>query len=116
MKKNNYNTKTITWILTAVTILAVMIGHSLWRRAGTKSVVCGAGACGLLPHKQGKVMGIVYAEGNPSAVITSKVVHEGDTIDGVKVIKIHNDKVEFEKNGKKWTQRLQENPNNAWQE
>jgi hypothetical protein len=49
--------------------------------------------------------GILYSEGNSSALIGETIVAEGDIIDGVKVVKIHKDKVEFEKDGEKWTQR-----------
>ncbi|GAI29692.1 unnamed protein product, partial [marine sediment metagenome] len=36
-----------------------------------------------------------------------KIVHEQDTINGVKVIKIYEDKVEFEKAGERWTQQVE---------
>lgn len=42
-------------------------------------------------------------------------VREGDTIDGAKITKINEDMVEFEKGGKKWTQRLNEPPGPQWQ-
>jgi hypothetical protein len=49
--------------------------------------------------------GILYSEDNPSALIGETIVAEGDIIDGVKVVKINKDTVEFEKDGEKWTQR-----------
>ncbi len=52
------------------------------------------------------VKGILYSEDNPSAVIGNSIVHEGETIRGVSVIKISTDSVEFEMNGKKWTQKV----------
>ncbi len=51
--------------------------------------------------------GILYSEDDPSAIIGGNIVKEGDIINGAKVVKIHKDMVEFEKNGKKWTQRTQ---------
>ncbi|MGD2095746.1 MAG: hypothetical protein PVH77_12135 [Phycisphaerales bacterium] len=49
----------------------------------------------------GLVTGICYSRDKPSAVINNKkIVHEGDTIDGFTIVKIYEDKVEFEKNGK----------------
>jgi hypothetical protein len=51
-----------------------------------------------------ELTGILYSQDNPAAVIDNKIVHEGDVIDGVKVVKIHKSAVEFEKNGAKWTQ------------
>jgi hypothetical protein len=49
--------------------------------------------------------GILYSEDNSSALIGETIVAEGDIIDGVKVVKINKDTVEFEKDGEKWTQR-----------
>lgn len=53
------------------------------------------------------VRSILYSEDNPSAVIGSRIVHEGEKIQGVSVIKINTDSVEFEMNGKNWTQMVQ---------
>ena len=63
----------------------------------------------------GVITGIVYAEENPSAIIDGQIVHEGDTIHNVTVVKIHRDKIEFEKNDKKWKQKVQETPKAFWQ-
>ena len=54
------------------------------------------------------VKGILYTEDNPSAVIGNSIVHEGETIRGVSVIKISPDSVEFEMNGKRWTQKVRQ--------
>jgi hypothetical protein len=54
------------------------------------------------------VKGILYSEDNPSAVIGNQIVHEGETIRGVSVIKISQDSVEFEMNGKRWTQKIRQ--------
>jgi hypothetical protein len=62
----------------------------------------------------GVITGIIYAEEKSSATINGKIVHEGDTIDGVKVVKIYKDKVEFEENKNSWTQRVRQQPNHAW--
>lgn len=53
------------------------------------------------------VKGIVYSEKSPSAVIGDQIVHEGDKISDVTILKINRDNVEFEINGKKWTQKVQ---------
>ena len=60
-----------------------------------------AGAGGLI------VKGIIYSEDNPSAVVGDQIVHQGDKVLGVVIIKINEDNVEFEVNGKKWTQKVQ---------
>jgi hypothetical protein len=53
------------------------------------------------------VKSILYSEDNPSAVIGGRILHEGNKIRGVSVIKISKDSVEFEMNGKRWTQKVQ---------
>jgi hypothetical protein len=52
----------------------------------------------------GLVTGIIYSTDKPSALIGHEIVHEGDTINGAKVVKIHQGKIDFEKDGKMWTQ------------
>jgi hypothetical protein len=52
------------------------------------------------------VKGIVYSDDKPAAVIGNDIVFEGDTVGGAKVLKINEDSVEFQKNDKKWIQKL----------
>ncbi len=75
------------------------------------------------------IYGYAGTEDNPIipwVVIRGQVVHEGDTIDDIKVVKIHpfkhnvdgtmtKAKVEFEKGEKRWTQEEEENPSPEWQ-
>ncbi len=56
--------------------------------------------------EQVRLMSIVYSEENASAMVSDRIVHEGDMIDGYKVVKIHRDKVEFEKDGKIFTKQV----------
>lgn len=49
---------------------------------------------------RGMVGGVIYNTENPSALVRGELVHEGETIDGYKVIKIHRDRVVLEKDGK----------------
>ncbi len=53
------------------------------------------------------IRGIVYSEDNPSAVIDTKIVYQGDIYKGAKIVKINIDSVEFEADGKSWTQKIQ---------
>ena len=64
----------------------------------------------------GLVKGIVYTKNKSSIVISdnNNIVHEENTIYGVTIVKIHKDKVEFAKNGQKWTQKVGETPNPEW--
>lgn len=53
------------------------------------------------------VKGIVYSEDRSSAVVGSQIVHQGDKISGTTVVKINKNDVEFEMDGKTWTQEVQ---------
>lgn len=66
------------------------------------------------PPEIGWVNGILYSEDNPSVVLDKDIVYEGQEVHGVKVVKVHKDKVEFEKKGKRWEQKLKEEPNKYW--
>ncbi len=68
---------------------------------GSSSSAPGAQDGGLV------VKGILYTQDKASAVIGSQIVHQGQTISGVTVRKINKDSVEFEMDGKKWTQQVQ---------
>jgi hypothetical protein len=51
--------------------------------------------------------GIVYSEDSPSAVVGTQIVRQGDKVSGATVVKISRDSVEFEMDGKRWTQKVQ---------
>ena len=53
------------------------------------------------------VKGIVYSRDNPSAIVDGEIVREGQTVNGVKIVAISKDSVEFEKDGRRWTQHVQ---------
>jgi hypothetical protein len=53
------------------------------------------------------VTGIVFSETNPSAIISGSIVNEGEQVMGVTVVKINKETIEFEKDGKTWTQPVQ---------
>jgi hypothetical protein len=60
------------------------------------------------PETPRLIKGIVYTEDSPSVLIGSQIVSEGDTIDGITVIRIGEDRVEFGRNGRRWTQVVNE--------
>jgi hypothetical protein len=64
---------------------------------------------------KGIITGIVRSGDSATAVVGTQIVREGETIDGVRVIKIHDDRVEFEKAGQRWTQKLNEPPGSQWE-
>jgi hypothetical protein len=50
------------------------------------------------------VTAILYSKDTPSATIDGEVLREGQSIRGVRIIKIYKDSVEFERNSKRWKQ------------
>jgi hypothetical protein len=63
----------------------------------------------------GVILAIAYSD-KSSVLIGAELLHEGDTLRGVKIVKINEGTVEFEKNGKRWTQEAGETPNISWTE
>ncbi len=53
------------------------------------------------------VRGIVFAKDNPSAIINGQIIRQGGSLYGVKIVNITKETVEFEKDGKRWTQQVQ---------
>jgi hypothetical protein len=52
------------------------------------------------------IKGILYSQENPSVIIGIEILHEGDIVSGATIVKINKDSVEFEMNGKEWTQKV----------
>jgi hypothetical protein len=52
-----------------------------------------------LEQPRGIVTGIAFSTDTPMVLLGNKIYGEGETADGVKIVKIHLGKVEFEKNG-----------------
>jgi len=99
---------TVSLLLAAAVLMAAMVEYRFWRTG--KDII----GRSLLVGENGVVTAIVYNEENPSAVIGDKVVHQGDIINGVKVVGIYRDRVEFDKDGTKWSQKIRERPAKGW--
>ena len=67
-----------------------------------------------IPIPKGTVTGILFGEGTALTVINGEVLKEGQSIGGVKVVKINQDSVEFEKSGVRWSQRVNEPVSANW--
>lgn len=52
------------------------------------------------------VRGIVWSEDKPAAIIGTEIVYKGEMIQDLKIVDITRDSVEFEQNGKTWTQKI----------
>jgi hypothetical protein len=63
---------------------------------------------------RGLVAGVLYSD-DPATIIGTRILKVGDTIHGVTVVRILKGRVEFEKNGRRWTQRVGQTPSPEWQ-
>ena len=104
VKKNNKCLLYAVLLIFAVVILG-SISYYFWPKikglpAMTKAAVS--------QSKDVSLTGIFYSEDDPDpiALVNGKIVHEQDVVDGVKVLKIHKDKVEFERGGRTWSQSM----------
>lgn len=66
--------------------------------------------------KKGTITGILYSSEKPAAMINTEIIYEGTVIDNIRVIRIDAEKVQFEKNGKRWTQAMHQKPDPAWRD
>ena len=61
------------------------------------------------------ISSIVYSVDKASVVIDDRIVHEGDTVGGVRVVKIFKDRVVFEKEDAgstlRWTEKIRKSLN-----
>jgi type II secretory pathway component PulC len=83
-----------------------MLSYYLWRNDGELPSWKQLRYSFLKTTNRLMIQGIIYNTESPYALIRGKVVHEGETISGYTVVKIHKDRVEFEKNGKIFTKQL----------
>ena len=66
------------------------------------------------PSTHGVVTGLLLSETTPMAVIDGKVISLGQSIYGVKVVKIQDVYVEFDKSGVRWRQTVAEPASANW--
>lgn len=88
------------WLFLMAIVILGPVAYYLWRADLISP------ALDILPMGKVVVTAIVYGEENASAIVSDKIVHEGDIIDDCKVVKIYRDKVEFEKDGKRFTKHV----------
>jgi len=102
-KIRNVKMLTLAQLITMIVVFAVVFIYNSLRPAMSHRVY-------------GTVEGVLYSADESSVLIDGQIVREGEHIYGVRVIRIHRNKVDFEAGGKKWEQRVRERPNPAWGE
>jgi len=94
----------------------LLVKQKIWREKNRKLYEeIHAKQAELPKPDKGTITGIAYSENSASALLNSQIIHEGDIIQGIKVVKIRKGAIEFEKDGKKWTQRVGETPAPYWE-
>jgi hypothetical protein len=63
----------------------------------------------------GLISGILYSADRPAAIVGSKIVYQQDKLGDVRIVKISVGAVDFDKNGRTWTQKIGEAPSSMWQ-
>ncbi len=63
---------------------------------------------------RGVVCGVASSDDTAMILIGNKIYNVGDTIDGVEITEIDLNEVEFERDGERWSQRLQEPADSRW--
>jgi len=99
------NVKILTWLQLCTVVVVVLVAWFYVRPQQSASAATG-----------GIIDGILFSPDNPSVLIDGQVLKVGDTIYGVEVVEIGRRIVTFEKNNKRWEQRVRERPNRAWDE
>jgi hypothetical protein len=84
-----------------IVVILGVVGYYLWLEHGPSEAEAESGR-----PEPVKLTGILYSENDASVVIDSKIVREGETINGVKVVKINRNDVELEKDGIRWKQQV----------
>ena len=103
VKKNNKCSLRVLLLGFAILIVAGIVYHFWPAIKGAWATTATA-----VFNNDVSLTGIFYTENDPDpmAMINGKMAHEEDVIDGVRVLKIHKDKVEFEKDGRRWSQTM----------
>lgn len=81
------------WLLLAANLLVYSVFFSFWIDSARNRI------WELLTANRSMVSGIIYNAEEPCAIIYGEVVHEGDKVNGYRVVRIYKDKVELEKDG-----------------
>jgi thioredoxin 1 len=103
-EKKNTNSPPHIFLLGFAVVIASSIAYHFWPTV--KKSFWPAAKAAVVSNEDVSLTGIFYTEDNPISIVDSKIVHEEDVIDGVKVLKIHKDRVEFEKSGRRWSQSM----------
>jgi hypothetical protein len=98
-------------LLATVMLVIVLISATALMRHGSRD---NAAKVPADKPEVGVVKGVVYSPPNSCAVVGDAMVHEGEAIHDIAVVRIQSDSVEFSKAGVTWRQEVLETPHEAW--
>ena len=104
---------TLKWLVIAAIVVCAMLGY----KVATKATSKGAKKEVVVERPEprfGVVTAILYCDDKPAVFIEDQMLHEGDVIHDVKIIDITADKVQFDKQGDTWMQKVQEPASSQW--
>ena len=104
VKKNNKSLVYAAILILAFVIVAGVAYHFWPKIKGLPAMTKAA----VTFNKDVSLTGIFYTKNDPDpmAIVNGEMVHEQDMIGDVKILKIHKDKVDFERDGRTWSQSM----------
>jgi hypothetical protein len=94
------------WLMLIVIAASLAFAYNRWAPENFWRPGKNSSGPGFLSTGKIDVTGIMHYDKNPAALVSGRVVYEGDIVEGFKVLKIHKDKVEFEKDGQQFTKKI----------
>ena len=102
----------LKWLIIAALAVCAMLG---WKVATKASKDSKKEEVIERPEPRfGVVTAILYCDDEPTVLIEDQVLHEGDAIHDVKIVNITAEMVQFDKQGEKWEQKVQEPAKPEW--
>ena len=92
-------------ILIFVVVIVAGAAYHFWPKIKGLPAITKAA---VVLNKDVSLTGIFYTKDDPDpmAIVNGHMVHEQDMIGDVKILKIHKDKVDFERDGRTWSQSM----------
>lgn len=106
--------KKLTWVMLVVACMLIEKAVLDYTAPRTASSSTKSTSQGYPEHQKGRVIGIMCSPAKISAMVGSTLVHEGEMIADIRVIKIEKGKVHFKKLGSEWSQTLYDPPSQHW--
>jgi hypothetical protein len=105
---------TLKWLVIAAIVVCAMLGYKVATKATSNKDSKKEVVVERPEPRFGVVTAILFCDDKPSVLIEDQMLHEGDVIHDVQIKDITADKVEFDKQGETWMQKVQEPASSQW--